>query len=575
MENTNAWEEYQQGLSYKNKINLLSTVDKNERFYAGKQWEGINANGLPTPVLNVTKRVIDYKINVTASDTITLQYSAEGISDKDESKQNIREAAQLLSDYSKTTWERVKMDTMNEEGLLDAALSGDMISYWYWDESIDTGNEEKGDQCGELVDNLNYFPGNTNDSEVQPQPYIIIAFRNMVSDVKKEAQANGVDEKDLLLISADTETQNQAGDRAKQELVGDDGKCIVLLKLWKVTDNNGKVRVYANKSTRSVVIRQDWDTGLTRYPVALMNWIRRKNSAHGEAEATAVIPNQIIINQSAAMLALWLKLNGYPKVLYDQTRIPSWNNSLSAAIAINGEVSGAAQYMVPAQLSSAVDGFLEKFISLTKDMLGANETALGDSSITKTAAGIIALQNETKRPLQAQKRRLYQYIEDIGLIWLDFWLSKYAEYPQRNLTVQRNGITDVQPFNAADFAKQKFKLKLDVGPSSQWSEITSIQTLDSLLNGKYITFDEYLERLPNGLIPMKQELIDGRESQDEDRKLLFELMARWLETQPPEVQAQIQSMQPEEQEAALKQMIMGGMQNGLPNMQQTNVQGPI
>ena len=53
-------------------------------------------------------------------------------------------------------------------------------------------------------------------------------------------------------------------------------------------------------------------------------------------------------------------------------------------------------------------------------------------------------------------------------------------------------------------------LKVDVGASSYWSEIATVQTLDNLLMQKVITLDEYLERLPEGFVSMKQELIDKR-----------------------------------------------------------------
>ena len=52
------------------------------------------------------------------------------------------------------------------------------------------------------------------------------------------------------------------------------------------------------------------------------------------------------------------------------------------------------------------------------------------------------------------------------------------------------------------------ELKLDVGASSFWSEITSIQTLDNLLMQDRISLEDYLERIPEGYVSRKQELID-------------------------------------------------------------------
>jgi hypothetical protein len=566
MENTTGWNRYQSGLDYKSKINLLPTIDKNERFYAGKHWQGVKSNGLPTPVLNVTKRIIDYKISAVMSDMLTMQFSAEGIGDntQDGQEQLYRKAAGILSEYSKTLWENLKVDSMNEDGLLDAALSGDMISYWYW-------LDKASDICGEGIDNANYFAGDPNTDEINDaygpvQPYILLAFRRQVSDVRKEAKENGVPEQDLQNISADSETENQAGDRSKIELEDSDGKCIVLLEMWPEEGT-----IWARKSTRNVVIREKWNTGLHRYPVAMMNWYKRKGSAHGEAEATALIPNQIMINQQAAMIALWIKLHGFPKVLYDKTRIGAWTNDISAAIPVNGSepngVGGAATYMQPAQISAAVMKFMEWFIQITKDMAGASDAALGEANATNTSA-IIVLQKATAVPLNSIKRRFYKYVEDVGLIWLDFWSTQYAKYPRRNLEIKtKDGAKQVVSFDTSVLQKIKMKLKIDVGPSTQWNEAAAVQTLDNLLLKDKITFIEYLKRLPNGMIPDKQGLIDDRESaeaaqQARDKQFMYELMGKFMDeiepTLPPEVRNQLQMLQrndPPQYEAQVRQII--------------------
>jgi hypothetical protein len=51
------------------------------------------------------------------------------------------------------------------------------------------------------------------------------------------------------------------------------------------------------------------------------------------------------------------------------------------------------------------------------------------------------------------------------------------------------------------------KTSIDVGETSYWSEISSMQTMDNLLNSERIEFIDYLERMPNEIIPQKAELI--------------------------------------------------------------------
>jgi hypothetical protein len=579
MENTQDWELYTQGIEYKNRLNLFKNFDRNERFYAGHHWDGVDTGGLPQVRLNITKRIVNWKVAQVMSDMLSMQFSADNATNYNSENpglmKELQEVARLLSDYSKTTWERLKEDSLNEQGLLDANLSGDAVSYFYWDDTIDAGNGVKGDMAEELIDNVCYFPGDTsdprpNDKNGPLQPYIILAFRKLVKDVKEEAEyyatikeealSNGLSKEEIEAIAPDNETQYRAGDRAKQESNSDKngGYCTVLLKMWFDKETR---TIWARKSTQSVVVRKNYDTDLHRYPVAVMNWIPRKNSCHGEAEATELIPNNIAINKLMATMILWTMLMAYPKPVHDVNKIPTWSNDITKAIPVDGDVTGAAQYLSPQGLPPSVQNLFELLVQTTKDVAGANETALGDDSVTKTAAGIVALQKASSLPLSPHKRRFAQWIEDKGLIWSDFWLTKYNV--NRMLTVERVNPDTKQkeivqiPFNGNKYSQYTFGLKIDVGASTQWSEITSINTLDGWIDRKLITFKQYLERLPKNIVADTEGLIDEIEQQENGTKIQeYEAMAQIIEQfVPPELQQQAM--------AIIQQTSQGGMQNGM------------
>jgi hypothetical protein len=63
-------------------------------------------------------------------------------------------------------------------------------------------------------------------------------------------------------------------------------------------------------------------------------------------------------------------------------------------------------------------------------------------------------------------------------------------------------------FDFAVLNEIPLSLQLDVGASSYWSEIAAVQTLDNLLMQGKINLDDYLERIPDGYVSKKQELID-------------------------------------------------------------------
>jgi hypothetical protein len=135
-------------------------------------------------------------------------------------------------------------------------------------------------------------------------------------------------------------------------------------------------------------------------------------------------------------------------------------------------------------------------------MLGATDAALGNVDPKNTSA-IIAVQQASAMPLHNVKRQLYQFIEDLGLIWLDFMLCYYGE---KRLVPTNSG--DWVEFTPKKYKGAVWGCSVDVGNSGYYSEITTLNTLDTLLSMGQITLRQYLERIPSNIIPKKQELID-------------------------------------------------------------------
>lgn len=548
---TQAWQEYQEGKDYNRKIkpDLYKTVDRNEAFYSGDQWQGVQANGLPTPVFNIFKRVIDYFIASIMSERIKVEYKIENIptETEDPSQQNLHKITEKLSQYANTKWEKLKMDSMLRDGLLDAAISGDMVAYTYWDASIKTGQDAKGDYVTKFIDNVNVMFGNPNERNKEEQPYILIAGRDLVSNLRKEAKFNGISAIEIESIVSDVDTEEQSGDRGKIELdsKGDSsGKCTYLIKLMR-DDTTGTILF--TKSTKTVDIRKQVNTKLKYYPIAIMNWTRRKNSYHGQALGTGLIPNQIIINKIHAMFSKWCMDSAYGKVLYDKTRIASWSSAIGTSIGVNGDTSGAVYQVQPGQMNGFVVELFNLTMQKTLEMIGVNDVLLGNVK-PDNAAAIISIQKQSGIPLETTKQNLYQFIEDIALTWMDFNVN-YYNVP-RNLPTQKDGKTELFQFSGQEYIDAMFTAKVEVGASTYWSEISELQTLDALLKGQYIDFTDYLERLPNGLISKKKELMEKiaqrnamiQQQQGTDQQTLYEQMMAFMETLPQEVQAQLKSM---------------------------------
>jgi hypothetical protein len=200
-------------------------------------------------------------------------------------------------------------------------------------------------------------------------------------------------------------------------------------------------------------------------------------------------------------------MTAFGKVIYDSSRIASYNNAIGSAIAVEGDITGAVQQLQAGQLNTNIFGFIGDLVSQTKDLNGANDTALGNAN-PNVASGTAIMANVTQNaiPLENPKQILYQFVEDFVLNLEDFIENKYKV--PRQVGYMDEKVSKVGEINGKDYKDISLKLKVEVGASTIWSEITEINTILTLLAGQHITFLQALERMPDGYVMNKQGLID-------------------------------------------------------------------
>ena len=498
--------EYEAGLSFNQGIDLYDCVQTNENFFIGKQWEGVKSNGLPTPVFNFLKRVVLFSVANVSTDNLKLH--AKRLPSSGQLPANMAELlADILNDQFAAIFEYNKMGSCIREFCRNAAVDADGCTYTYWDSGVDTGQPSKGAIRTEVLMNTQVMFGNPNSRDVQSQPYILIERRMLVKDAKRRAEANG---SEAYLITAD---EKESGDPHLDNLGGD--KVTVLLRLWRDEDTG---TIHGYECTRNAEIRKPWDLGIKLYPITWMNWDYVQDCYHGQAMITGLIPNQIFVNKLFAMSMISLMTLAYPKVVFDKTKVSKWSNRVGAAIAVNGNVDNVAKIMDPASISPQISQFIDIAIGYTQKFLGASDVALGDTRPDNTSA-IIALQRAAATPMELTKQNLLQSIEDLGRIYMEF-MSEY--YGNRFVEVPGpNGQGKViVPFDFSILKEIPFTVELDVGASSYWSEIASMQTLDNLLMQGKISTVEYLKRIPAGQITDRETLIAVLEEQERMEKAM-------------------------------------------------------
>lgn len=489
--------EYDAGVQFNTGINLYDTVQTNENFFIGKQWEGVRSNGLPTPVFNFLKRVVLFSVANVSTDNLKLH--AKPLPSGGRASTRVLELySDILNDQFAAIFERNQMGGKIREFCRNAAVDGDGCLFSYWDSSVETGQQAKGAIGVEVLQNTQVHFGNPNSRDVQTQPYIIIERRMLVSECKDYAREWGASASDIDNITED----DREGSNIEIDQLGGN-KVTVILRLWR-DKKSGTIHCY--ECTRGdAEIRKEWDLGISLYPIVWMNWDYVQDCYHGQAMITGLIPNQIFVNKLFAMSMISLMTLAYPKIVYDRTKVNKWSSKVGAAIGVNGSVDGVAKIIDPASISPQISQFIDVAIGYTQKFLGASDVALGDTRPDNTSA-IIALQRAAATPMELTKQNLLQCIEQLGRIFMAFE-SEYYGTRTVEVEVREIGEKISVPFDFTTIRSIPCSIDLDAGASSYWSEIANMQTLDNLLMQGKIPTSEYLRRLPNGQITDRETLI--------------------------------------------------------------------
>lgn len=548
--------QYKEGLNYMKRMGYTEAWPMYERFKASDQWPPVTERTkmLPRPVFNIIEYIQNHKVSSVMNENVKMLYSPqEFLADADLDQMDTQlaqqaklaqEAGEKFTRYSDTVWELIEQDEINEEVLESGSNCGTGIAHYYWDTGSKGGIVLPwiGDMAGEMLDPINVFFGNPQQRKVQRQPYIIISSREDLAEVKRMAKENGLSKEQIELINADSDVQDEGYDRAKVELTGSE-KVTVLTKYWR---KNGMIWLCREASGQ--MIKPETNTNMRRYPLAVMQWKRRKKSIHGGSDTEGIIPNQKAINNLMAMQLLSVQLTGWPKMVYNPNYIDAkaLNNDPSQPIQDTSPPGqSTVRYLTPGSVSSLANGLVEAFMDYTKQLSSAQDAATGDLSKGElNATAIMLLQKAAGVPIESIKKRFYRFIKDVGEIWEEFWKVKYNT--SRQITLKDDdGQEYSEEFTGSDYADIGLNLKINVGPASTYSEELMMASLDKLFDGQHIDLEDYLEYAPQNVIPFRERLL----KKVRERK---ELAAQQQAEQEAAVAAQPQPDPVAEQQAKLQ-----------------------
>lgn len=502
---------YEEGLKYQKKMGFTEKWPEYERFFAGDQWPAATeaTKNLPRPVFNIIKYIQTHKKASVMNENIKMNFTSSEVGVEDLEVMQAVDGASKFTKFSEATWERIQQDELNSELIANASNCGTGILHYYWNNELSGGitTPYSGDFEGEIIDPSNIFFGNPQQNKVQKQPYIIITSREPLDVVKKIAENNGLPAHILELIKGDKDTSNEIYDTAKHEL--DDDKVTVITQYYK----KGK-EVFFKKCVNEICFVPETNTMLQLYPIALFTWTKRKKCIYGIGDTEGLIANQKAINFSLAMMLLSVQQAGWPKLITKPGALKQKVTNQPGEMLVDHYIGNGEgiKYLQGQAFNPGALTLTDKFIEITKNLAGANDAAVGEAPGADMAAqAIMLLQRSAGLPLEDIKKTFYRTMEDVGRIWEQFW--KHSYNLERAIKVKNEvGEETMETMIGTDYQDYPMDLRIDIGPSSTYSEYMAQATLDKLYDKGAIDTVLYLKYSSPNNAPFKERL--GKELED-------------------------------------------------------------
>ena len=520
------WKEYQDGVQYLTNNNIYEITKINENFYDGRQWEGVENTSLPKPVINILQRVVKYLVATVSSNDVAISMTPFSVLPDDGDKMK------FISKAVEDSIEAAKIKEAWRLMIRNGAVDGSNYMMLEFDPEAETGQEAKGEIKVSLIDNTQMYYGNPYSNDIQSQPYIIVAMRQYITQVKAEAEERGVSEADINGIAPDND-YNQANDDS-------DKLVTVLLKFYKkktkikdigrdIMGNPIPVErevktVWFTKCTKDVTIIEPTDLGYKRYPISCFGWDLKKNSYIYNSPLTAVIPNQIFINKCYALAQMYGMQSAFPKMVYDRNKIDIEDFADNLTFGVSGlDILGRyLDFIKVPDFSGNIVALIQDIMQQTKECMGVNDASLGNVKPDNTSA-IIALQDASNVPLELQRQQYFQMAEDTVRNMLDIMANTYGI---------RTVMDEDGELASVDFSILEglnYKLRVDIGNGSQFSETAQMTTLNNLFTGQIIDGQTLVENTPQKLLTNKNKILEKIKERQEQAQAQAQMMAQ----QPP------------------------------------------
>lgn len=553
------------GVSFQNSKNLADTVQRCVDFYEGRQWGTVSgkSKALPRATFNMTEMIVNNKVAGILASPLKVVYLSSDMPEK----------AKRLTDFHMAIEKEIDADSIYEECVNKAAVEGAAFIHFFWDaEAVGQRGEYKGGMRAENIDILAVTVHNPLEEDIQRQKWVIIESRAEVSAVKEMCEFKDqkdkicADENDLISTSKDQEQQGSNLVTVFTRYFRKDGE----VYFEKATKNalihsarplNPDLNVGRakkeigekwQKDSKKNKNQPDSDTTLqdehkkevqseyhaNLYPIEVYQYKSRKNSIYGRGEVEPIIPNNRTVNFNAAMMSKSVEDQGFGTIVAREGAIGNGSaisNDPSKVLIDKYKGNGNGYYTLNKQpFNAAAYQLNESIMNTTRTVTGSTEVMTGEVlGKNQSGTSIAYLQQQAQKPIDKLAKRYKKFRERVARIEMQYYVLYYEDKQfETEITAEEAGerglannegknldepvkIKDI--FRGRDYKDIDFDITIEIGTASQYSEIASLQMIESLLNAKYIDLRLFLELYPDHLLPNKDEVLEKLDQQEQSQ----------------------------------------------------------
>lgn len=592
------WRRYEKGKDYLDTKDLVNRMNTCWNFFAGRQWEGVQADGEELPFLNFIHPNVMRKVTTIYTNRMAVNYS-----DMD-GRADLQPIYEKLSQMFSAKWEKANEDVLCRRSIKHGNITGDGLQYFPTGEVEDV----------QTLLNTDILYGDESEPNIQRQPYIIIQERRSVEEVKEMARQNGIPEEEIALIRPDSDTDYLLGNIDEVEAAdSSDSMKVTMIThlekkseavtdlLWEESDGvrvateieTGEKRdvVYIAKCTRhamvenerpikgepSLVQRMNGKQGraLSLYPVIKFSWEEFPNDARGVSQVEGLIPNQILINKTLARRSMTTKNTAYPRMAYDSSIVSNPDDLMKVGMPIEVTAGGmqsvnqAVSYLNPAAASGEPKSLMDDIIEITQELSGSGDTTMGNIDLQRVAASAIVAVNDQAQSMHDDTvANLQLFVEDMANLWVELW----QVFSPNGMTVVMNkpvtqpvidpmtGEPAIDPMTGQpqmetkeeevpveitpeELDKIKPLTRIDVTKDNSFTREAQQQVIDGLLDKQLISLDEWCE-LATDTSPVPkhslEQILERRkiQAQEQQQQMMEQQMQQQMmaEQIPPETE---------------------------------------